>query len=396
MLLVDKAQRGERLVNKTLANCVRIARDVSSAPLFARLYEALRDMFTFHTFSFIDYACEDPRVDYDKIVYMHRSGITATFIAIENLAANGRLDVIRYLFDNRSEGTSQEGWDRAIGNGHLDVAEYLASKGFTGTPKSFVLAAGNGKLPMVKYLHTKGLHAATKKAIDYAAGGGHLDVVVFLHNERTEGCTNVALESAARKGHIEVCQFLLANRTEGVPLTAALGAIRRQTSRRYHVCTDIVRLLYRKHLDTPETTDNSNKIIGQLMLRSVDMSNLEVLKLLDAPVNNTLFSRAIMNGWVEGLEYLWQRYPDMPPDTDDLCMAIKAGHIELVKILYDRYNLHFEVPAYIIGQLKASSHQSTYQYILARMSTLDTTLHSTMDQMDELDASSRYAGYYYD
>ena len=51
--------------------------------------------------------------------------------------------------------------------------------------------------------------------MDKAAGNGHLHVVEWLHDNREEGCTVHAMNRAAFYGHLLMVKWLHENRTEG-------------------------------------------------------------------------------------------------------------------------------------------------------------------------------------
>ncbi|ETI33260.1 hypothetical protein F441_19917 [Phytophthora nicotianae CJ01A1] len=78
-------------------------------------------------------------------------------------------------------------------------------------------AAANGHLQVVKWLHENRGDGCTTQAMDCAAANGHLDTIQWLHSNRTEGCSKDAPIWAAEVGHFEV-KWLLMNRSEGNPV----------------------------------------------------------------------------------------------------------------------------------------------------------------------------------
>ncbi|RHY01585.1 hypothetical protein DYB28_011769 [Aphanomyces astaci] len=76
-------------------------------------------------------------------------------------------------------------------------------------------SAANGHLEIVKFLHHHRTEGCTRRAMDMAAKNGHLPVVQFLHEHRREGCTEFALHSAAQNGHLGTVKFLARHRNEG-------------------------------------------------------------------------------------------------------------------------------------------------------------------------------------
>lgn len=60
-------------------------------------------------------------------------------------------------------------------------------------------AAANGHLNVVRWLHDNRTEGCTTAAMDLAAANGHLEVVQWLHDNRSEGCTTDAIDDAARE-----------------------------------------------------------------------------------------------------------------------------------------------------------------------------------------------------
>ncbi|GMF61717.1 unnamed protein product [Phytophthora fragariaefolia] len=82
----------------------------------------------------------------------------------------------------------------------------------------------SGRLDMVRWIHENRSEPCSTEAMDYAAGKGHLEVARFLHENRSEGCTKHAMSSAAANGHLEMVQWLYANRSERIPGNALRSA----------------------------------------------------------------------------------------------------------------------------------------------------------------------------
>ncbi|EGG18665.1 ankyrin repeat-containing protein [Cavenderia fasciculata] len=217
------------------------------------------------------------------VKFLHVNGKTCTTLAIDNACLKGDLDIVQFLFENRTEGCTQhaiindcksgnfdlikfllnarnqvctpEAVDSAIkkkcsleiikyldkectinGLKHtfkndrldtLDLIQYLYQR-FPKTTNTwdaltFDLAAVAGKLDIVKFLH-ENKKACTIKTMDHAAEFGNLDIVQFLHFNRTEGCTIQAMDISK---NLEVIKFLHFNRTEGCTTKCMDNAARR-------------------------------------------------------------------------------------------------------------------------------------------------------------------------
>lgn len=115
--------------------------------------------------------------------------------AIENLSG-----VVAEFQQGVAEVRFKDG-DLAARNGHMYIARYIAE---TFTQQAIVLAAAQGHLEMVAYLHNNRTEGTTVEAMDLAARYGHLEVLQWLHVHRSEGCTTRAIDGAACNAHIEV------------------------------------------------------------------------------------------------------------------------------------------------------------------------------------------------
>ncbi len=118
----------------------------------------------------------------DGIVY--NINLTFTDDAMDYASANGHLEVVNWLHENREEGCTEWAMD---------------------------LAAANGHLPVVKWLHENRTEGCTLYAMNYAATNGHLHVVKWLYKNRTEGCTTYAKNYASLNDHIDVITWLYEN-----------------------------------------------------------------------------------------------------------------------------------------------------------------------------------------
>ncbi|KDO28559.1 hypothetical protein SPRG_06417 [Saprolegnia parasitica CBS 223.65] len=147
---------------------------------------------------------------------LHERGLECSSDAMDNAAANGHLEVVRFLHSHRREGCTVFAMDTAAANGHLDVVTLLHFHRTEGcTTKALDSAITNGHLDIVCFLIKHRTEGASPNILDEAATKGHLDVVRYLHSLGTFGCTLAAVDGAARFGHLKVVAFLLTNRSEG-------------------------------------------------------------------------------------------------------------------------------------------------------------------------------------
>lgn len=91
--------------------------------------------------------------------------------AIDEAVANGQLEVVKWLLDNRIDACRRPALIKAARNGHLDALKWMET----------VLTPADWPPCMM----------------EDAAHGGHLEVVKWLHANRSDGCTMRAVENAS-------------------------------------------------------------------------------------------------------------------------------------------------------------------------------------------------------
>ncbi|OQS05757.1 ankyrin repeat [Thraustotheca clavata] len=114
-------------------------------------------------------------------------------MAMSKAACNGKLDVIKFLHEERNAECST-------------YAMYKAAR-FGCTTYAMDAAARHGHFDVVKFLHENRTEGCTADAIDNAASRGHLDIVIFLLENRSEGCTTDAMKEAVAQRHLNHCQI---------------------------------------------------------------------------------------------------------------------------------------------------------------------------------------------
>src|SRR3989344_4330254 len=110
--------------------------------------------------------------------------------------------------------------------GDLKGVQFLTSIG-SYTCDAINYAVANGHLEIVKWLHenrkdiksfTLGTCGGVQRAMDRAAERGHLETIKWLHENRndigTYGCTTYAMNNASANGHLEIVKFLYENRKD--------------------------------------------------------------------------------------------------------------------------------------------------------------------------------------
>ncbi|KAL7750519.1 hypothetical protein RI367_003854 [Sorochytrium milnesiophthora] len=177
---------------------------------------------------------------YEQIVASlhHKTDLPCTTIAMTSAAYLGRLDLVRFFLEHRTEECTRDTVATAILAGHLDVADYLRvnrNEGcapntleeapYGGCILASILwivkhypeqlsedavnsAARQSRADVVQYFHTLPSAPFTPATMDIAAASGDLDLVRWFHTNRTEGCTAEATKRAAQRGNLPIFKFL--------------------------------------------------------------------------------------------------------------------------------------------------------------------------------------------
>ena len=146
------------------------------------LYENIFECHIYCTSNSMDYAALHGHLDIIK--YLHKNCIERVMFKISH---EKPLNIIKLLYENRSQCCIRYAVTWAAESGHLDI---------------------------VKWFHENSYEGFTTGAMDSAAFGGHLDIVKWLHENRLEGCTQEAMFKAARRRHRNILKFLYENRPE--------------------------------------------------------------------------------------------------------------------------------------------------------------------------------------
>ena len=97
---------------------------------------------------------------------------------------------------------------RPVLDDDLHVTEICYDKFIDCTKSIMNYCAANGYLDIVKFLHYNRTEGCTTDAMDYAASKGNIEVIKFLYYNRNEGCSFRAMSFASQKGYREVVKFL--------------------------------------------------------------------------------------------------------------------------------------------------------------------------------------------
>lgn len=125
------------------------------------------------------------------------------------MAANGHLDIIKWLHENRKEGCVVEAMNGATINGHFEVVKWIYENRKEECTMDY--AAKYGYFEVLKWLHFNTADGCTEAAMDWAARNGCLETVKWLYENRTEGYSANAMIWAEEKRHLDIVRWLSLN-----------------------------------------------------------------------------------------------------------------------------------------------------------------------------------------
>lgn len=148
------------------------------------------------------------------------------------LGAQGHVEIIQWMLSH-NYAISGDILLGAASAGHVELLQYVHETydaNFCCVGGHMEAAAANGHLNVVRFLLENRaaciVHGSGPSAFDQAATNGHLEIVQFLHENQYKRCTSAAMDGAVVNRHFEVVQFLHENQYEGCSSQAMTDAVR--------------------------------------------------------------------------------------------------------------------------------------------------------------------------
>ncbi|KAJ8531658.1 hypothetical protein ON010_g14304 [Phytophthora cinnamomi] len=161
--------------------------------------------------NFLIPATVDSAVYNDLMGVIHVYGYSRswTVAAMDGAAARGRLDILQWLHDNRSEGCSTTAFLGAAAHDHLDVLRWLHQyyPNLGDSQKELEVAAKCGHVRVVRFLLPGGSATEIEMCLVAAAENGHAQMMDAIYPVPVD--MTKCFIAAATKNQIEVLQFLL-------------------------------------------------------------------------------------------------------------------------------------------------------------------------------------------
>ncbi|EFA75353.1 hypothetical protein PPL_11430 [Heterostelium album PN500] len=152
-----------------------------------------------------------------------KEGDINTDVTFDSAAKVGRIDIIEWLAEHRSEDRAGSNmYYGAINGGHHHIVQYLLD---INEPRReepherygtlFDYSIYCDQLEIAKLLHQHNIRASFGNLIDVAALDANLDKIKWLNDNTTVIATVEAMDNAAFKNNIEILKWLKQHRNEG-------------------------------------------------------------------------------------------------------------------------------------------------------------------------------------
>lgn len=147
----------------------------------------------------------------DTFIQLMNNGAAFTELAQVNTVYYGRMDIIKWLVENKRDAITKKMMDNYAASGYFDIVKYLHENGFDCTTWAMDLAVERGTFETVKWLHENRSEGCTHWAMNLAAGRGRMDIIKWLHENRTEGCSAMAWNWAVHTERMDILKWLHEN-----------------------------------------------------------------------------------------------------------------------------------------------------------------------------------------
>ncbi|EFA77900.1 hypothetical protein PPL_09400 [Heterostelium album PN500] len=320
-------------------------------------------------------------------------------------AKKGRIDIIEWLFENRSEDRSESyAYHGAIKGGHLHVVQYLLDINEpirqTSHPKHGTLfdysiyrnqfeiakllhqnniresketpidyAVSHRNISMLKWLNENTTVAASENAMNNAAINNDLEVLKWLQQHRTEGCSDDIIQSVSHLGHIEVIQWLYENQSSVLRYEPIYGAIING-----HI--ELVKWFFEKR---NEQTSIFAMDYAALNVSS-EISNLQMIKWLhenhpEVKCTEHAMLYAIGNGHFETMKWLRENRTEISILKKLNFQSMKRGNAETIKWLSENFIIDWDI--LLINEAIFDNSEIVDTIIKQNLSTIDKDTVST-------------------
>ncbi|EFA83080.1 hypothetical protein PPL_03868 [Heterostelium album PN500] len=292
----------------------------------------------------VDKACANGYLEVLTFIFENERDSFDTHMIISLLdvvSSNNHINIVHFLFDivikdkQNNYYISAKTFQAICKYGHLDMFKQLIQyhRSINGNMSLGSLidsAALHGHLDVIQFIsqQTDIVQSCSSDALDKASENGWIDVVQWLHQNKTQGCTNNAMTSAAANGFLDVVIYLHENRTEGIKISAMERAA-------LHGNLDVVKFI---HFQRKEGGNAS------AMKSAAHCGHLPTVQFLQQERSFEenrpfeAFQEAVKTGHFEVAKYLYDHNHQLFPQ-DQVYLALFSPNYDIVKYLFIEKNL---------------------------------------------------------
>lgn len=120
----------------------------------------------------------------------------------------GDLSIVEYLYEHSQEETMELCYSAASKGGHIDILEWLYSKGLRCNINAYSGAAYYGHLDVVKWLYEHKFTICTHSTYVCATINNHIKIINWLYEELKIPYDSDMTQTAAEHGHLNILKFV--------------------------------------------------------------------------------------------------------------------------------------------------------------------------------------------
>lgn len=235
--------------------------------------------------------------DLDKLEALTAQGYHPRQEAATAAASHGHLNVLEWIYDNTNSQVlpSQDGFNTAVENVHLEVIAWLEAKGMTPNEQTAEIIITVGNLHLLEWVVSRGV-------------------------ELTQRMANIA----ALEGQINILRWMSARPQPVLPQRSYVPSMRNQTNR--HRIIEMVDWMVEKGIMTNDFATNYYMTCDSYCV------NTWYTKRKVVP-NSEGATYAARHGHTDVL--MWLKDKGVMPDKDSIDVAVRNGHYVTVKYLYE-------------------------------------------------------------
>ncbi|KAK1942848.1 putative ankyrin repeat protein [Phytophthora citrophthora] len=277
--------------------------------------------------------------DLQRVIQVYRHCRPYTVGAMDGAAGLGKLELVQWLYTNRTEGCSHTAFINAAANHHLNVLEWLYEfyPPVANPVQEIVKAAECGNVEIVEFLTPKVGREIVEEALEAAAACGHVAILENLLGQRPYGVRKAVI-AGALNGQTQVVQFFLENgyndryrHINPALMNAAQGG---------HC--EVVRLLIDRSdeftvIDSLiEAAGNGQQEVVRLLLEKKELNRVDIAHAMEraASTDQCQVLKLLLNELTTGEFGNWEKMQTATSIVDrSFLSAVDKGQLNVVKLL---------------------------------------------------------------